>query len=179
MAGGGPERLEGLVRAYREAITYAKPVSKQVHNRVSTSTVAFCADSRTQAQERGAELIDWYRRQQTLRNARVWSEQEASSVPADYQWHCERSTAPDPSRRDDTSSLDQIKAGRFCIGDPDDCIRYLEGFFAAGVDEIMPLFQVGPITHTEVMNTLRLFGKHVVPYFEEAERKARTFAAGS
>ena len=76
MAGGGPERLEKLVSTYREAIGMAKPVSKLIHNRVSASTVAFCAESRRQAQERGAELIDWYCRQQTLRNARVWSEQD-------------------------------------------------------------------------------------------------------
>ena len=35
----------------------------------------------------------------------------------------------------------------------------------AGVDEVMPLFQVGGILHEEVMDTLRLFGKHVIPHF--------------
>jgi len=169
--------LATLVGTSRQAIRKAAPVSKLVHNRVSASTVAFCAESRHQAQKRGAELIDWYRRQQTLRDARVWAEQVPSGVPADYQWHYQRSTAPDSPKRDDTSSLDQIKAGRYCIGDPDDCIRYLERYFAAGVDEIMPLFQVGPITHPEVMTTLRLFGKHVIPHFEEVERKAKAGAA--
>lgn len=181
MAGGGPEGLEKLVRTYREAIKNPNPVSKLVHNRVSTSTVAFCTETRSQAQERGAELIDWYRHQQTLRNARVWSEQDPSSVPADYKYHYERSaassTATEAPRREGTSSLDQIKAGRFCIGDPDDCIRYLESFFAAGVDEIMPLFQVGPITNQEVMNTLRLFGKYIIPHFEEMDRKAKAGTA--
>jgi len=177
MAGGGPERLGNLVRTYREAIRSAQPVSKLVHNRVSASTVAFCMESRSQAQERGAELIDWYQHQQSLRNARVWSEQDSSSVPSDYQWHYQRSTAPESPKQDETSPMDQIKAGRYCIGDPDDCIRYLEGFFAAGVDEVMPLFQIGPITHQEVMNTLRLFGKHVIPHFEEKARKAKCGAA--
>ena len=67
---------------------------------------------------------------------------------------------------DDTSSLDQIKAVHYCDGDPGGCIRCLERYFAAGVDEIMALFQVGPITHLEVMNTLRPVGKHVIPDFE-------------
>ena len=31
---------------------------------------------------------------------------------------------------------------------------------------MMPLFQVGGISHEEVMETLRLFGKHVVPHFD-------------
>jgi hypothetical protein len=30
----------------------------------------------------------------------------------------------------------------------------------------MPLFQVGPISHEEVMKTLRLFGKYVIPHFQ-------------
>ena len=39
--------------------------------------------------------------------------------------------------------------------------------------EIIPLFQAGPITHQEVMTTLRLFGKYIVPHFKELERKAQ------
>ena len=173
MAGGGPSQLGKLIRAYREAIPAARPVSKLVHNRVSASTVAFCAENRRQAQERGAELIDWYRRQQTLRNARVWSEQDPSGVPADYQWHYQRSTAADSPKRDETSSLDQIKSGRYCIGDPDDCLRYLEQYAEIGVDEIMPLFQVGTITHQEVMTTLRLFGKYIIPHFKKLAKKTQ------
>lgn len=67
--------------------------------------------------------------------------------------------------------------GRYCIADPDDCVQYLERSFVAGIDEIMPIFQVGSSTHQEVLNTLRLFGKHVIPYFEKVERKAKAGAA--
>jgi hypothetical protein len=35
-----------------------------------------------------------------------------------------------------------------------------------GLDEIMPLFQRGPITHEEVMEALRLFGKYIIPHFQ-------------
>jgi hypothetical protein len=37
---------------------------------------------------------------------------------------------------------------------------------AMGLDEIMPLIQVGPISHGEVMETLRLFGKYIIPHFQ-------------
>ena len=179
MAGGGPDRLQQLVRTYRDAIQQAEPVGKLVHNRVSVSTVAFCAEDRRKAQERGAELIDWYRHQQSLRDVRVWQEQDPSRVPDDYQWHYQRSTASDSPKRDETSSLEQIQEGRYCIGDPDDCLRYLEKYAATGVDEIMPLFQVGPITHQEVMNTLRLFGKYMIPHFQQLERKSRVATPGA
>jgi hypothetical protein len=56
--------------------------------------------------------------------------------------------------------------GRFCIGDPDNCIRYREVDEAMGLDGIMPLIPVGPISHGEVMETLRLFGKHIIRHFQ-------------
>jgi alkanesulfonate monooxygenase SsuD/methylene tetrahydromethanopterin reductase-like flavin-dependent oxidoreductase (luciferase family) len=163
----GPERTEKLIRIYREAIETAQPVGKFVHNQVSGSTVAFCTENRRQALARGAELIDWYREQQRLRDAVVWRGYDPAKVPEDYRWHYERSLG-DTARKDESSSLDLIQqGGRFPIGDPDDCIRYFELYDAMGMDEIMPLFQVGPVSHHEVMETLRLFGKYVVPHFRK------------
>ena len=168
-AGKGAGALEGPIRAYREATQSAKSVGKVAHNRVAAIVIAFCDESRKKAFDRGAELIDWYRNQQRLRNVRVWQEQDPSRVPDDYQWHYRRAAAGQ-SPPDETSSLDLIKGGGYCIGDPDDCIRYIEQFRAIGVDEIIPLFQIGPITHREVLNTLRLFDKHVIPHFNEKGR---------
>ena len=170
MSGGGPDRLTQLIQAYRDGIRDAKPVGKMVHDKVSISTLAICAENREKAQERGAEIIDWYRHQQSLRDVRVWQEQDPTNVPGDYQWHYQRSTAADSPKRDEVSSLDQIKSGRYCIGDPDDCLRYLEQYTPTGVDEIMPLFQIGPMAHQEVMETLRLFGKHVIPNLSQTEQ---------
>jgi alkanesulfonate monooxygenase SsuD/methylene tetrahydromethanopterin reductase-like flavin-dependent oxidoreductase (luciferase family) len=99
-----------------------------------------------------------------------WQGYDISKLPASYRWHYQRALA-DAARQDETSSLDLIRrGGRFCIGDPDDCIRYLELYEAMGLDEIMPLFQVGPISHGEVMETLRLSGKYVIPYFQAKAR---------
>ena len=170
MSGGGPDRLTQLIQSYRDGLRDAKPVGKLVKDRVSISTLAICAESRKEAQERGAEILDWYRRQQDLRDVKVWQEQDPTNVPNDYEWHYQRSTATDSSKRDEVSSLDQIKEGRYCIGNPDDCLRYVEQYAPTGVDEIMPLFQIGPMANQEVMETLRLFGKHVIPHLAETER---------
>ena len=75
MAGGGATGLAPLVQAYRGGIRNASPSTGVVHNRVAASTVAICGESRKKVQERSAELIDWYRHQQALRDVRVWSEQ--------------------------------------------------------------------------------------------------------
>ena len=180
MSGGGPDRLTQLIQAYRNSIKAAKPVGKLIQNKVSISMLAICAESRQKAQERGAEILDWYRHQQSLRDVRVWQDQDPSNVPDDYQWHYQRSTGTDTHKGEYVSSLDQIKAGRYCIGNPDDCLGYLEQYFPTGVDEIMPLFQVGPMAHQEVMETLRLFGKHVIPQLTQPEQttEAATTADG-
>ena len=59
------------------------------------------------------------------------------------------------------------------MGDPDFCIEFVEKYQALGVDEYVLTLQVGSVTHQEVMNSLRLFGKYVIPHFQEKERKAQ------
>ena len=175
----GPERAEQIIRIYKEAIKDPQPVTKMVYDRVAGNTVALCAENRQKARERGAELIDWYRYQQRLRDAKVWQGYDPNKVPGDYKWHYQRSQG-DTVRRDETSSIDLVNdGGRFCIGNPDDCIEYIEKYEAMGVDEMMPLFQVGPVSHEEVMESLRLFGKYVVPHFAAKEKKAAAAAAGN
>ncbi len=82
-----------------------------------------------------------------------------------------RSTADISAKRDGATSLELIEKGGYCIGDPQDCIRYLEQFEPTGLDEMMPLFQIGQIARQEVMETLRLFGKYIIPHFQD---KAKT-----
>ncbi|MDA0770432.1 MAG: LLM class flavin-dependent oxidoreductase [Chloroflexi bacterium] len=167
----GAERTEMLVRIYRDAIQKANPIGKFVNNQISGSTVAYCHENRDKAIERGAQLIDWYREQQRIRDSMVWKDYPSERVPDDYRWHYERAMARDDARADEVSSRDLIEmGGRFAIGTPDDCIEYLEQYEAMGVDEVMPLFQVGPVSHEEVMQSLSLFGKYVVPHFQAKSR---------
>ena len=161
MSASGPDRVTQLVTTYREGIEVANPISKLIKDRVSISTLAICGENRKNIQERGAEILDWYRSQQAVRHNRVWLEQDPQNVPQDYQWHYDRSTS-DTTSQDNISSLDLIKQGRYCIGNPDDCLKFIEQYIPTGVDEIMPLFQIGTMAHKEVMETIRLFGKHVI-----------------
>ena len=123
-------------------------------------------ENRQKAFARAETIIDWYREQQRIRDSYVWQGYDPAKVPADFQWHYQRAVNADTARADAVSSRALIEdGGRFCIGDPDDCIRYIENYARMGVDEIMPLFQVGPVTHEEVMESLRLFGKYIIPHF--------------
>jgi alkanesulfonate monooxygenase SsuD/methylene tetrahydromethanopterin reductase-like flavin-dependent oxidoreductase (luciferase family) len=72
-----------------------------------------------------------------------------------------------------------LSSGRFCVGTPDECIEVVENYERLGADEIMPIFQAGSATDAEVKNSLRLFGKYVIPHFREKERRAGTASASS
>ncbi len=62
------------------------------------------------------------------------------------------------------------KGTNFCVGTPDDCIRFYETYEAMGVEQVFLLCAIGPAANEEVMNTIRLFGKYVIPHFKEKEK---------
>jgi hypothetical protein len=43
----------------------------------------------------------------------------------------------------------------------------------------MPIFQAGPATDAEVKNSLRLFGKYVIPHFKAKERQPQAAPAAA
>ena len=168
----GLARAEGLIKIYRDAIQNPEPVTGMVYPRVAGNTVALCMEDREKAFQRGEEIIDWYRVQQRIRDSYVWQGYDPAKVPDDYQFHYQRVVQADTARADEVTSRSLIDdGGRFCIGNPDDCIQYIESYERMGVDEIMPLFQVGPVTHEEVMESLRLFGKYIIPHFQAKARQ--------
>jgi alkanesulfonate monooxygenase SsuD/methylene tetrahydromethanopterin reductase-like flavin-dependent oxidoreductase (luciferase family) len=85
----------------------------------------------------------------------------------------------DPQQQKPPTPEELLAGGGYCVGNPDACIRVIEEFEAMGVDEIMPIFQAGHATHQEVMNSIRLFGKYVIPHFKEKEQRAKKAARPS
>ena len=64
------------------------------------------------------------------------------------------------------------------MGTPDNCIKFFEDYEAMGVEQVFLLSAIGPATNEEVMNTIRLFGKYVIPHFKEKE-KAKAVAGAT
>ena len=75
--------------------------------------------------------------------------------------------------RKGVSVEDALSSGRYCVGTPDECIDVIENYERIGADQIMPIFQAGPATDAEVKNSLRLFGKYVIPHFRDKEKRNR------
>ena len=59
----------------------------------------------------------------------------------------------------------------FCVGTPEQCIRFLELYEAMGIEEVFMLCAVGPARHEEVLHTIRMFGEQIIPYFRAKDEK--------
>ena len=62
---------------------------------------------------------------------------------------------------------DHIQSGALAMGNPDTVIKVLKKYQEAGVDRILCFMQMGNLAHTRIMDSIRLFGRHVIPAFTE------------
>jgi alkanesulfonate monooxygenase SsuD/methylene tetrahydromethanopterin reductase-like flavin-dependent oxidoreductase (luciferase family) len=169
---GSYETVEQRLHIYKEALKHATPVGKFLNDQVVVSSIGFCDENRQRAMERGAEIAAWNVNIRLRNYERGWQGVDLASVPQDYKYHVRRFEW-DPQMRKGVAPEDVLKTARFCVGTPDDCIATIERYEAMGANEIMPIFQAGPATNAEVMNSLRLFGKYVIPHFRaKAKREA-------
>jgi alkanesulfonate monooxygenase SsuD/methylene tetrahydromethanopterin reductase-like flavin-dependent oxidoreductase (luciferase family) len=53
--------------------------------------------------------------------------------------------------------------GIIIAGDPDSCIRGVQLYEEAGVDQVILIMQTETIPHEKAMQSIELFGKHVIP----------------
>lgn len=167
----GPQRVGALVDVYRDAIKTANPVGKFIHDRVAVDTLVFCDENGPRARERGAEAAAEQQRENSTSFGRFWAGISEDSVPEEYKHHYQRYKRS-ATQQSEITPENIVESGGFCVGNPDSCIEFIEKFEALGVDEYVVTLQVGSVTHQEVMNSLRLFGKYVIPHFQEKERKA-------
>ena len=164
-----------MVNAYYEAIENAVPVGRFINRQVVASTIGFCDEDDARARRKGAEVAAWYLEQSRQRFTLEWAGVDADAVPEEYQFYVQGgatrggSPSQDPQQQKPHTPEDLLAGGGYCVGDPDACIRVIEEFEAMGVDEIMPIFQAGHATNDEVMNSIRLFGEHVIPHFQAKE----------
>jgi alkanesulfonate monooxygenase SsuD/methylene tetrahydromethanopterin reductase-like flavin-dependent oxidoreductase (luciferase family) len=58
------------------------------------------------------------------------------------------------------------------VGNPDEVCRKLENFERAGLDQVIMFKQAGRIPHQNIMNSLKLIARHVLPHFNPHKRIA-------
>ncbi len=168
----GPERVGALIDIYKEAVKGANPVGKYINDGVVVDTLCFCDEDGARARQRGTQAAEEQLRDNSTNFAQFWGGISEDSVPPEYLHHYRRYQRG-ATHQTEVTPESLLATGGYCMGDPDFCIEFVEKYQALGVDEYVLTLQVGSVTHQEVMNSLRLFGKYVIPHFQEKERKAQ------
>jgi alkanesulfonate monooxygenase SsuD/methylene tetrahydromethanopterin reductase-like flavin-dependent oxidoreductase (luciferase family) len=171
---GGPNRVRELMALYRDALRTAPGGASAAPPRAALMTAGYCHEDPRIAVERGSELVGWYIEQQRERARLVWRDYDPSTVPPDYQGYYDRDRrlAAGPNPGEPTPREIRDRGEQFCVGTPEECIRFIELYEALGIEEMILLCAVGPAAHEEVLNTLRLFGEQVIPHFRAKEKRA-------
>ena len=165
-----------VLELYQKIQKAAKPNVILVNNHNALMTAGFCHEDPKMIEGRGTELVGWYMDQQRDRARLVWQGVDPATVPPDYQGYYERDMklAAGPHPGDATASEIVKRGTSFCVGTPDQCIEFFERYEAMGVEQVFLLSAIGPASNEEVMNTLTMFGKYVIPHFRAKEKAQST-----
>ena len=169
----GPDRIGKLMAIYQNALATSPTKGPMPGCRAALMTAGFCHEDPEVVATRGTELVGWYIEQQRERARLVWRDYDPSTVPPDYQGYYERDQhlAAGPHPGEPTPDAVRERGETFCVGTPEECIRFLELYEAMGIEEVFMLCAVGPARHEEVMHTIRMFGEQIIPYFRAKEEK--------
>jgi alkanesulfonate monooxygenase SsuD/methylene tetrahydromethanopterin reductase-like flavin-dependent oxidoreductase (luciferase family) len=154
------ERIAG----YRQALKEARPVGAFINDRVGVFTIVHCAETNEKARENGAhEAAIWY----TLFGIRNLFGDGSGREPqegAPYQEFIDSNPLLKKATEGRLTADELDRQDSIIVGDPDKCVRKLERYRDLGLDRVLCLMQCGAIPHDRVMQSIRLFGKHVIPH---------------
>lgn len=160
---GSPDRLAPLVERYRAAIRQAEPVGAFVNEQVAAFVLAHCAEDRRRARGDGGAAALWYVNQVIRLFLQLAGQQGYEAyrhIVADVQ-----ESFDELVRRHRTPVTALAELGVICVGDPDDCVRTASRFRDQGIDQLITLHQMGNLPADRVLESMRLFGRHVLPRF--------------
>jgi alkanesulfonate monooxygenase SsuD/methylene tetrahydromethanopterin reductase-like flavin-dependent oxidoreductase (luciferase family) len=170
LAFSGPAEVERKSKIYRDAYARRDPAN-QVGFRPIEHLAALCPTivlaDRERAREVGLRgqrffvesLAHWYQggprpsawEVSAEENAAALAEKKASVVVA---YICEE-------RIESRETIHNVADDAYA----DDCLRQVHRLEAAGADEILFLFQMGGISHADIMETIRIIGEQVIPRY--------------
>jgi alkanesulfonate monooxygenase SsuD/methylene tetrahydromethanopterin reductase-like flavin-dependent oxidoreductase (luciferase family) len=141
--------LAPVLAAYKKAIVEAEPVGAFVNDNVMVTTGAFVAEDAAAAERRGLSPSLSYHQSNVYRYHDTFP--RPAHVPP---WP---ELLPDPS----PEHLPAARAAGAIVGDPDHALEQCRRWEAAGADQLV--FGTGIDTHEGTLETIRLFGEHVIP----------------
>ena len=163
-----PEELGRRVRIYREALKAAQPVGATINSRAAAVAMVHCAETDQEARTEAERAFLSYTNTTLQFIGPVIEAMRAGKkledVPQGYEYMMKQYEGIDLTKIDLEFMIDN---GICVVGSPDTCIKqikYLQD--AAQLDTFLSMMQFWPIPHEKTMQAIRLFGQHVIPYFQ-------------
>ena len=191
------------MKNYRAKVQHATPVGASVNNFWGNNVQACCGEDNKEARELCAlSLKTFFGPDKPYIRDRINAYEELleawGGVPehlrADFgRWLRQSDEAHKTQAQQAGISLDsgpgaaraafaQMDADTLCdrgviiAGDPESCIKGVQLYEDIGVDQVILIMQTETIPHERVLQSIEMFGKHVLPAFGKGA-KAKTVAA--
>jgi alkanesulfonate monooxygenase SsuD/methylene tetrahydromethanopterin reductase-like flavin-dependent oxidoreductase (luciferase family) len=155
-----PDEVVARVKRYRAALDDSTPVGCVPNPRVAVLQLVHCAPTMQKARANAEAAIMWFH-DQVFTFTRPFLRDD---IPQSYRYL-------QGFQKVDTRNItfDHLhENGMVIVGDPDHCIQRLTPYYEAGIDVIMCLMQMYNIPHEKILESIRLFGKHVMPHFQSS-----------
>ena len=166
--GTPPEQLRERINLYRAGIARCKkPLGAFINNRAAAFTMVNCAPTREESYAASRESFQWYAKRSAELVASVpqWLEEMKAKADGTYAYLDQARQAVE-SRLHELASLDALLGLNAVIaGDPGEVVERCKAYEATGADLLLCLVNPYKITHAQVMQTIELMGKHVLPKF--------------
>ena len=195
-----PELMQPHIEKYREDIKKANPVGDTVNNSWISSTIGITHENSRKGRDLGAESLKGFfapgrpyvQGQKDIYDQLLSRWGGSEEVPDDLKQNFSRyvDDIDDENTSVDGQQLDYSGGGAIShkvwdgltpdtlceravtiSGNPDDCIAALKKHEATGIDEMMVMMQLDTVTHEQVMDSIRLWGKYIIPEFQKSASK--------
>ena len=190
-----PSVLEPSIKQYKTAIKEATPVGSFANNKWLSSCFGLCGEDNTAIQELSAQSLKTffgpgrpYVQDQKDIYARLLD--QWGGVPDHLVQNFSRYVdVPSPSGNggsgldlsggsalaqkvwEEFDAATMAERGIIVAGDPEACIKAARLHEATGVDQLQFLMATETVPHKEVMKSIEMFGKHVIPAFRKDDRQ--------
>jgi alkanesulfonate monooxygenase SsuD/methylene tetrahydromethanopterin reductase-like flavin-dependent oxidoreductase (luciferase family) len=169
---GGFAEQEEKVKRYRKIIRTCEPVGEFINEAVSTVNFLYCHEDDAVAVKTGLRLTGTF----NYLAAQLLAAREA------YPTKSYPSLGLLPSLRHDVAGPGDASGAPegIAIGNPERLVRELKKWESVGVDRVNFLLNaLETVPQDQVLNSLRLFAKEVMPHFEKKPSQAEAAAAAA
>lgn len=194
-----PDTLQPHIAAYREQARQARPMGAFINNQWASFTLAYCSEDNEPARQLCATAVrDFFGPGRPYAAAasglvKDLLERWGGEVPGHLQRYIQSTQngeqssdvlrgVSDAAIRSIWNELDPdslCDSGAIIAGNPESCIAGVAQHIAVGADQIILNMQNATIPHAQVLASIELFGKRVIPHFRQETVATSAHAVGS